>query len=107
MEHRIMYLRTRSGNPVGCLAIRLNPRTQFVEYQLSVLNPLDRFDRKVARQLALGRLAETPITLRVPRNPTMYDISVAVMRDLSHTKTAPSRAIKAAKLWLDYNDFTV
>jgi hypothetical protein len=100
-----MYLRTVSGNPVGCLAIRLNPRTQFVEYQLSVLNPLDRFDRKVARQLALGRLAEGPITLRVPRNPTMFDISVAVMRDIVNTKNAPSRAVKAAKLWLSYNDF--
>jgi hypothetical protein len=105
MEHRIMYLRNLSGNPVGCLAIRLNPRTQFVEYQLSVLNPLDRFDRKVARQLALGRLAESPLTLRVPRNPTMYDISVAVMRDMVNSGTAPSRAVKAAKLWLSYNDF--
>ena len=106
MEHRIQFLRDHAGRPVGCLAIRLNPRTQFVEYQLSTLNPVDRFDRKVARQLALGRLTENPVTLRVPRNPTMFDISLAVMRDLSNTKDAPNRAVKAAKLWLSQNDFS-
>ena len=104
MENRIMFLRDPNYQPVGCLAIRINPRTKFVEYQLSVLNPVDAFDRALARQLASGRLTESPITLRVPANPSMFDISVAVMRDLSNTKSAPSRARKAAKRWLLLND---
>lgn len=102
---RIMFLRAKDNNPVGCLAIRINPRTKFVEYQLSVLNPVDNFDRKLARQLALGRLEESPVTLRVPADPTMFDISVAVMRDLSATKSAPNRAQSAAKRWLLLNDY--
>jgi hypothetical protein len=99
-----MYLRDRNYQPVGCIAIRLNPRTQFVEYGVSVLNPVDKFDRKVARQLALGRLVEAPETLLVPRNPTIHVISLAVMRDLSTRKLVPGRAARAAKLWLQYNE---
>lgn len=105
MSHRVMYLRDKHYQPHGCVAIQINPRTQFVEYNISTLNPADRFDRKVARELALGRMLLEPETLRVPRNPSLHDISIAVMRDLACSKTAPSRAVKSAKLWLDHNDW--
>lgn len=104
MSRRIMYLRSDNGHPVGCLAIQVNSsdRSQ-VSYQLSVLNPKDQFNRSVARQLAIGRLMEEPIKISIRHNATMHDISEAVMEDILKYKDAPSRAIKAARLWVRQN----
>jgi hypothetical protein len=79
--------------------IKLNRHNNEAQYQLSVLNPADRFDRKVARQLALGRLTEAPMQVNLPKNATMHDISRAVMEDISK-RNLPTRAVKSAKFWL-------
>jgi len=110
-EYRIMYLRqsypvvhgiAQPGQPIGCLAIRVNGKR--VEYGLSVLNPLDTFNKAVARELATARLKEKPVTLTVVglSGPelTMHDITEAVMIHLASEKQVPSRAKKAAKAWL-------
>lgn len=98
---RVMFLRNRQNHAVGCLAITLDRKSNSVDYQYSVLNPLDSFDRKVARHLALGRLLENPISVSVPKDATMHDVSRAVMTSLSSSKKVPTRAVKAAKLWLN------
>jgi hypothetical protein len=116
MNDRIMFLRKSyyvspqthtvvAGNPVGCVAIRLHKNKRSAEYQISVLNPLDRFDRAMARQLALGRLAEAPITVRlsVGAPATMEEVTRTVMLNISVDTHAASRARKAAKLWLKWN----
>lgn len=92
-----------AGNPVGAVAIKVHKNGRSAEYQVSVLNPLDRFDRAIARQLALGRLAEAPFTVRIPTNASMDDITRAVMTDIADDNNAVSRARKAAKLWLKWN----
>lgn len=100
MDVRFMYLRDQKGSPVGCLAIRADAHT--VSYGISVLNPLDDFDRVLARRIAEGRL-NTGITrttnLGVKFN--MHEITRQVMTDLYFRKDAPTRARKAAKLWLN------
>jgi hypothetical protein len=106
MSRRIMYLRSDNGHPVGCLAIQLNRHSGQISYALSVLNPKDRFNRPVARQLALGRLLEEPLKVDVNREATMHDISEAVMKDILRYKDAPTRAIKAARLWIRQNGMT-
>ena len=107
MEHRIQFLRDSKGQPVGCVAIKIKTavgRTAgvtLVTYQMSVLNPLDKFDRRMARQLALGRLVEAPLTTTIDHvSPTRREISQAVMQDLREDAFAPTRARKAASLWL-------
>lgn len=99
--NRIMYLRLANDRPVGCVAISVDKRNHRIHYQVSALNPADRFDRKVARQLALGRLVESPLPVPLPRGEevSMHLITEVVMRHLSKSN-APGRAIKAAKLWL-------
>lgn len=92
-----------AGNPVGCIAIKVSKSGRFAKYQLSVKNPLDQFDRAMARQLALGRLAEAPFTVRLPENARMDQITRAVMTDIANDTSAISRARKAAKLWLKWN----
>lgn len=106
MSRRIMYLRSETGHPVGCMAIQLNRHDGTLSYQLSVLNPRDQFNRAVARQLALGRLLEEPLKVKIDRESTMHDISEAVMKDIVSFKDAPARAIKAAKLWLKQSNST-
>jgi len=104
VNHRIQYLRDRKGNPVGCVAIKLLPQVehsrQLVVYQTSILNPLDNFDRALARQLALGRMVEKPLTVRVMSNPSMREITEEVMRDIAADSGQPTRARQAAKRWL-------
>lgn len=108
MEHRIQYLREANGQNVGAVAIKVrrdigNDFYDLVEYRVSVVNPLDRFDRELARQLALGRVLEAPFMVRVPINPTMFEISRAVMKDIARDSGAPSRARRAARNWLRNN----
>lgn len=101
---RFMFLRNQSGAPVGCLAIDINFRT--ITYGWSVLNPRDKFDRRLAREIAQGRLEKT-LGLEFVKLPisntgkvSMHDISRAVMHHLATNKLAPTRARKAATLWL-------
>ena len=105
MSDRTMFLRDKSGSPVGCLAIVIYPNDNVIEYQFSVANlKQDTFDREVARGLALGRLVENPITVSLPKkHQNMFDISRAVMKNLVRRHGTPSRAVKAAKLWLKEN----
>lgn len=100
---RHMFLRDASYNPVGCLAIQLDRRNHRLNYQFSVLNPRDAFNRKLARQLALGRLVEEPFRVNLPRNRevSMHDVTHAVMFHLLNNGKAPTRAVKAAKFWLE------
>jgi hypothetical protein len=109
MDHRIQFLRDSKGQPVGCVAIQLHQlpggswRSEYVTYQVSVLHPQDRFNRAMARQLALGKLAEAPFVAVVPRDPSRHEITTAVFKDICGDTHAPNRARKAARLWLSKN----
>lgn len=109
MKTRIMYLRDNKnpqgrGNPVGCLAIGLDSITNptKVSYQLSVLNPVDMFDRKVAKLKATERLNEQPFELSVNLDSefSAHEVSTVVMNHLKNNKTVPTRARKSAAIWL-------
>lgn len=102
-QRRVMFLRNYAGTPIGCVAIVLHRSQGVVEYQTSVLNPVDRFNRAVARQLAYGRLVEQPLSVPVKKECSMHDVSYAVMSGIASNPNLPSRAIKAAKLWLANN----
>lgn len=100
---RVTYLRNDRGFPVGCVVMQYNKQTGYLEYQLTTHNPNDEFDRRQGRQLALGRLAEAPIELRIGKDPTMHQMAVTVMRDIATVGDAPARAVRAANSWLIKN----
>ena len=102
MSKRIMYLRDATYHPVGCIAMVIDRTKERAEYQVSVLNPQDQFDRKTARLLCLERLVDHPITVRITGNGSFHTIAQAVMEDLIKSK-CPSRAVRAAKLWMRLN----
>lgn len=111
---RIMYIRDFANwNPVGCVVINVDRNRQRAEYQLAVLNPNDRdpktnrkirFDRKEAQRLAMARLLNKPVTVRLPEEASQHDISRTVMEDIAGNKQFPARAVKFAKNWLKFSE---
>lgn len=99
---RIMFLRDSQYHPCGCVAITIDRRNHRISYQYSVLNPNDKFDRKIARQLAIGRLIEVPMHIAFSRDTefSMHLVSKFVMQHIACSKSSPARAVRAAKIWL-------
>ena len=95
---RIMFLRNKVGRPIGCLAILLDRQMQSIKYQLSVLNPLDIFNKEIAKNIAIGRLDKKPFHIKMEPNT---NINWTVMSHLFNNKNAPTRARKAAKHWFN------
>jgi hypothetical protein len=98
-NYRIMYLRDRKGAPIGCIAIDESV-PGVIGFQYSVLNPLDEFRRDVARQIAIGRLVTRPIKINVPANISRHEGAIRIMSEITKTVACPSRARRAAQLWL-------
>lgn len=114
MSQRIMFLRNDYGfgntNPVGCIAIELTEPTpsakptRDIRYQVSVLNPSDKFNRALARQLARGRLLEKPFLVsNIPVNVSIHNITEIVMCSIVRNSEVPQRARKSAAVWLGYS----
>jgi hypothetical protein len=61
---------------------------------------MDRFKREVARCIAKGRLTENPLTVYLPDLPSNHEITRVIMNALLQNSNTPSRAQKAARLWL-------
>jgi hypothetical protein len=102
---RFMFLRNANKQPVGCIAVDVS--IGLLTYGVSVLNPLDKFDRVLARSIAVGRwgssTASRSVRIDTSVQPNMHQISATVMRDIADDHDAPSRARKAARLWLNNN----
>lgn len=111
MSCKIIYLRAPNGHPVGCVAMSYDRANRVVSYQASFLNPRDKFDRYVARNIAVGRLATKARQAEIvgyshllSSDITTHDITKVVMIEISSMMDGvPSRAVKAAKLWLSNN----
>jgi hypothetical protein len=98
-----MFLRDKTGKPVGCIAMSVNlDRDKYsFRYNYSVLNPVDEFKRDLARQIALGRLLEAPIKVKCELPLTgRDDVSYEVMVDIANNSNVPARARRAARAWL-------
>lgn len=127
MSTRIMYLRAPNGHPVGCIAIELQTTAvcPAVRYSVSALHPNDKFNRALAKSIAIGRLnveASDKSNNKhylsgdslnftgwyndpANRRMTVHDVSMGIMTDIVRrgVKSFPSRVVKAAKLWLRQN----
>jgi hypothetical protein len=101
----------RGAPMIGCVAF--NVSGDKLSYQLSVVNPGkkgspspvagDKFDRSRGRGIAEGRLAKSPIEIEMDGldNLNHFETQVVLMSSLAVSKTAPTRAVLAAKAWLN------
>lgn len=97
-----------NGTPVGCVVTLLNDNNT-ISYQVSSRNPLDEYDRRTGRQLAVGRLITEPIVVALDDvAPKRHAILRAVLLDIAgHPKDFPTRIWKAADRWLaEHPSFT-
>jgi hypothetical protein len=101
---KIMYLRDRNGNPVGCVAMVGNESDNKISYQLSVAAPGDKFVKSIGRELAIGRLVSRPINLSVNRSDKRDLIGIVMehIADMrSDGKVFPCRAVRMARTWIN------
>lgn len=105
-KHRVVYLRDSKRNPIGCIATQLHQdeNANFsVSYQYSVVNPKDQFKRDVARNVASIRLDKKPYSVALPSKPSNHEVLREIMKALFADSHTPSRARKAARLWLNHS----
>lgn len=99
MRHIIHFVRNDKGMPVGCLAFRDvygSDDEIFVEYGFSVHNPSDNWNRKLARQLAIGRMIESPYRLVSGPNWNISRMIEEILRDLPN-RNVPKRMLREAE----------
>lgn len=107
MTQRFLYLRDWSNpnkHPVGCIVMEVDRDGKKVSYALSACSPSDRFNPKVARDKAAGRLRSAPTVLETEIPDSSHLITRLVMENIakSHTKqgTRSHIAYQAAVGWL-------
>lgn len=92
---RYFYLRDRHDQPIACVAAMYFQKDKRLSYGLSVRNPLDHFNRKVARELAAGRLALYGVPLDLSDEPEVncHTITRRILKDLLYTNQLSSKAM--------------
>lgn len=85
---RFVFVRYLPGAvPTGCLAYRVNSDMGRVEYEVSTHDPSDPFDRKMARDVASGRLDKHPRFFKFNKlSPPSLDFIIEGMyKDLANS----------------------
>lgn len=105
---KYFYLRDKHHQPVGCVASKIDYNNRQVLYHISLLHDGDSFDKKVARDIACGRLTKEPLC--IPFDDvgvlTAHMVNKAVMLKIAHNMVlgkdvcSSSKARSAAKRWL-------
>lgn len=92
---RYFYLRDRHDQPIACVAAMYFQKDKRLSYGLSVRNPLDHFNRKVARELAAGRLALYGVPLDLSDEPEVncHTITRRILKDLLYTNQLSSKSM--------------
>lgn len=93
---RWFYLKDENKFPVACVASEL--MGDAVLFAISTYNPLDRFDREMARKVATGRLASKKVLGIVPANEQR--IKERIVKAIAGNDQIPARTVRAAKYWL-------
>jgi len=101
-EIKMFYLRDKHGFPVACVA-STKETEDTVKYTVSTHNPMDRYDKKTARHIALGRLTKfNPLRSTSELSPLGGIVSMggAIRKDIVQdiiNGPFPQRARDAAK----------
>jgi len=78
-RYRIRYVRDGKRHPVGCIVYGQPGIGTPSCVAWSAFNPKDRFDKKIAREVALGRFLTHPVMLDM-RGCTKFDNALALTK---------------------------
>jgi hypothetical protein len=107
---RFVYVRDAKNHPIGCIAVNVRRNKNYAEYGLSMCNPKDtvdekgrslKFDRTLAQGLAMGDLDNNPKRTYITTEADMHEATASVLGNIIANGTAPTRAIRFAKRWLN------
>lgn len=93
---RWFYLKDENKFPVACVASELDEDQ--VKFAVSTHNPLDPFNREMARKVAIGRLTHNKLVGKVPAVP---GIKERIVSQIAMDEKLPTRTVKAANYWLE------
>jgi len=112
---KVTYLRDQRGMPVACVAygFRVYDNGEFkdmLQFGISCHNPKDRFDRKLAREIAVGRFLKSPMFLSLDAsagtNPSLnrafHELMLKLAGNWWTSGTIPMRVQGAAKNYIRY-----
>ena len=96
MEPKITYIRNKKNFPVACLAYICDKELQTATYAVSVHNPKDPYDRKLAIKIACERLnkfSERSLNGVVSTDgcPKLGDIIDVIMAHIMLTEVFPNK----------------
>jgi hypothetical protein len=89
---RYYWLRDEKKNPVACIASR--KQNGIVEFTVAAHNPIDKFNKRLGREIAVGRFTN-PIHIWTVN--TVDNVKIAILNAILQCPTLTSaRAVKAA-----------
>jgi hypothetical protein len=91
---KIFYLRDRTGLPVTCVVSGM--KLSGIVFAVSTYNPIDVFSKRIAREVATGRLAKEGGEHLCAGN----NVKQRLVRQIAVNDKLPTRTRLAAKLWL-------
>ena len=96
---------TPNKQPLGCVAMRVDRVKGEICYAVSVCSPKDKWNSKVARDKAAGRLIKAPNMVQVKVPEGWNDITKLIMEDIVKNNKEQEQgrsylAFEAATSWL-------
>lgn len=91
---KAFYLHDKKRFPVACVATQL--KMSGVTYNVSTYNFIDEFSKKIAQDVAIGRLH----TAGGKYISAGRDVKARILQSIAEDHDMPTRTREAAKLWL-------
>jgi len=93
---KLFYLHNKNNFPVACVASDLKPDGSIL-VAVSTYNPIDPFDKRVARDVAIGRLASGRHFFCINAS---NNVKARILELIAGSEYIPNRTKVAARLWL-------
>jgi hypothetical protein len=92
---RLVYIRDENKFPVGCIAFKVNG--DVIQFGYSIWNPKDKYNRSIARKIAMGRLEgkkdkqPSECTCAYTGTKSIHDVMRSLFTTLSLRTDLPKR----------------
>lgn len=104
MRTTFFYLRNSANCPVVCFALQHDRGSDTLSYQVSTWNPVDVYNKHLARKVAEAKLNAKPFTVKVSKDANPHELHLVMVQDLltNHKKTSscPRRTELMATEWV-------